>query len=119
MKVANYLDNHSRVTKVRYPGLASHADNELAQRMFSKRGFGAVITFDLASDEKGSSRFVDQLSKTIPHIGSLGDVNTSFLHIKGCFGEDYDPSTIRLSIGIEPAEHIIGNLEQALINLSA
>jgi cystathionine beta-lyase/cystathionine gamma-synthase len=44
----------------------------------------------------------------------MGDVTTSFLHIKACFGEEYEHSTIRLSVGIEPAEQIISDLEQAL-----
>ena len=102
------------IAKVRYPGLASHADNSLAHKMFDQRGFGAMITFDLARGEEGSSRFVDDLSPDIPHIGSMGDVTTSFLHIKACFGEGYEPSTIRLSVGIEPAEQIISSLEHAL-----
>ena len=118
MKVADYLENHPAVAKVRYPGLPSHSDHALAQEMFSQRGFGAMITFDLARDAEGSGRFVDDLSSEIPHIGSLGDVDTSFLHVKAHFGEDYDPFTIRLSIGIEPAEHIISRLEQALSDVS-
>jgi cystathionine beta-lyase/cystathionine gamma-synthase len=114
MKIAEYLQNHPAITKVRYPGLTSHPDHDLAQKMFDQRGFGAMITFDLARSEKGSSRFVDDLSRYIPHIGSLGDVDTSFLHVKACFGEAYDASTIRLSVGIEPADQIISGLEQAL-----
>jgi cystathionine beta-lyase/cystathionine gamma-synthase len=114
MKIADYLENHPAVAKVRYPGLSSHLDHALAQEMFSQRGFGAMITFDLARDAEGSGRFVEDLSRHIPHIGSLGDVGTSFLHVKACFGEAYEPSTIRLSVGIEPPEHIIGSLEQAL-----
>ncbi len=102
------------IAKVRYPELASHADNSLARKMFDQPGFGALITFDLARSEEGSRRFVDDLSPDIPHIGSMGDVTTSFLHIKACFGEAYEPSTIRLSVGIEPAEQIISNLEHAL-----
>jgi cystathionine beta-lyase/cystathionine gamma-synthase len=114
MKIAEYLENHPAIAKVRYPGLSSHADYNLAQKMFDQRGFGAMITFDLARSEAGSRRFVDDLSPHIPHIGSMGDVTTSFLHIKACFGEGYEPSTIRLSVGIEPAEQIISSLEQAL-----
>jgi O-acetylhomoserine (thiol)-lyase len=87
--------------------------------MFEQRGFGAMITFDLARNAEDSSRFVDDLSAYIPHIGSLGDVNTSFLHVKACFGEGYDPSTIRLSVGIEPVDQIIGNLARALDNAPA
>ena len=61
--------------------------------MFNQRDFGAMITFDLARNEEDSRRFVDDLSPDIPHIGSLGDVTTSFLHVKACFGEGYEPST--------------------------
>jgi cystathionine beta-lyase/cystathionine gamma-synthase len=119
MTIAEYLENHPAITKVRYPGLTSHPDHGLAQQMFDQRGFGAMITFDLARGEEGSSRFVDDLSRHIPHIGSLGDVDTSFLHVKACFGEGYDPSTIRLSVGIETADHIMSSLEQALREESA
>ena len=82
--------------------------------MFGGRGYGALITFDLARDDIGSSRFVDDLGLTIPHIGSMGDVTTSFLHIKACFGDDYDASTIRLSVGVEPVDEIIDKLDNAL-----
>jgi len=114
LKIAEYLDNHKCVAKVRYPGLSSHADHDLAGCMFDERGYGALITFDLDRDEQGCSRFVDDLSPSIPHIGSMGDVTTSFLHIKACFGDEYEPSTIRLSVGIEPVDQIIQNLDQAL-----
>jgi cystathionine beta-lyase/cystathionine gamma-synthase len=114
MKLAEFLDGHPAVAKVRYAGLPSHADHGLAKEMFNQRGFGALITFDLARDEEGCSRFVDDLSPNIPHIGSMGDVTTSFLHIRACFGEEYEPSTIRLSVGIEPVEQIIDTLEKVL-----
>ena len=112
MRIAEYLDTHPAVARVRYPGLPGHADHDLAQRMFAKRGFGAMISFDLACDADASSQFVDTLLPHIPHIGSLGDVQTSFLHVRACFGEGYDPSTIRLSVGIEPVDEIIGHLER-------
>ena len=114
IELAEYLENHAAVARVSYPGLASHPDHKLAQGMFDKRGCGALITFDLARDAAGCSRFVDELSPDIPHIGSMGDVTTSFLHINACFGKEYEPSTIRLSVGVEPVEQIIGRLEKAL-----
>lgn len=114
MKIAEFLENHPAIATVRYPGLSSHSDYKLARKMFDQRGFGALITVDLARSEEGSRRFVDDLSPDIPHIGSMGDVTTSFLHIKACFGEGYEPSTIRLSVGTEPAEQIISSLEHAL-----
>ncbi len=114
IQIAEFLDSHPAVAKVRYAGLPSHADHDLAIRIFGSRGFGALITFDLAMDEERCSRFVDNLSPDIPHIGSMGDVTTSFLHIRACFGPDYEPSTIRLSVGIEPVDWIIDSLNKAL-----
>ncbi len=114
MKIATFLDDHPGIAMVRYPGLASHADRELAGKMFGNRGFGAMITFDLARDAEGSGKFVDDLSPHIPHIGSLGDVDTSFLHVEACWMDGHDPSTIRLSVGIEPVDEIIAKLARAL-----
>ena len=114
-QLAEFLEGHPAVARVRYAGLPSHADHDLAKHLFEGRGFGALITFDLARDEQGSSEFVDQLYPGIPHIPSMGDVTTSFLHIRACFGEEYEPSTIRLSVGVEPVEQIVGFLEQALL----
>jgi cystathionine beta-lyase/cystathionine gamma-synthase len=114
LTIAEFLANHQGVVSVRYPGLPSHPDHLLAKRLFGGHGFGALVTFDLARNEKGCSRFVDELSSEIPHIGSMGDVTTSFLHIRACFGEEYEPSTIRLSVGIEPVEQLIDSLERAL-----
>ena len=112
--IAQFLDRHPAVAKVRYPGLPSHSCHEVAREMFQQRGFGAMITFDLAGGEEGSRRFVDELSPMIPHLGTLGDVRTSFLHVEACFQEGYEPTTIRLSVGIEPADWIIGSLRPAL-----
>ncbi len=112
--IAEYLEGHPSVSKVRYPGLSSHGDHKLAQQMFGQRGFGGMITFDLACDEEGSRRFVEDLSPHIPHIGSLGDVDTTFLHVQACFGDQYEMSSIRLSVGIEPPEQIMECLARAL-----
>ena len=114
MELAGYLESHPAVARVRYAGLASHTDHALARGLFDARGFGALITFDVARDERGCSRFVDDLGPLVPHIPSMGDVTTSFLHIRACFGEEYEPSTIRLSVGVEPVGQIISCLEKAL-----
>ncbi len=113
-ELAEHLAKHPDVARVRYPGLASDAGHTAARRLFEGRGSGALITFDLARDEDGCSRFVDDLGPHIPHIPSMGEVTTSFLHIKACFGAGYEPSTIRLSVGVEPFDTIVERLEQAL-----
>jgi cystathionine beta-lyase/cystathionine gamma-synthase len=117
MRLAAFLNGHPAVAHVRYPGLPAHGSHDLARHLFGEKGFGAMITFDLACTMEKAVAFVDELSPRIPHIGSLGDVHTSFLHVQACFGKEYDPSTIRLSVGIEPADEIIGHLEQVLSRL--
>ena len=119
MTIARFLHKHPDVAKVRYPGLRSHSDHRLAKTIFGRRGFGAMITFDLARSEEESVRFVEELAPHISHIGSLGDVTTSFLHVQACFGDDYDASTIRLSVGVESAGQIISCLEKALNDVTA
>jgi len=114
MQLAQYLESHPAVAQVRYSGLTTHADHAVAKRLFGGRGFGGLIAFDLARDAQGCSRFVDDLMPSIPHIASMGDVTTTFLHIQACFGEAYQPASIRLSVGVEPAEQIIAWLDKAL-----
>ena len=50
-ELAGYLEDHPGVARVRYAGLSSHADHAVARSLFDERGFGALITFDLARDE--------------------------------------------------------------------
>ncbi len=114
LKIANYLYRHTGVASINYPGLPSNKYHELAQSLFAGGGFGGMITFDLARDDKECSQFVDDLSLHIPHIGSLGEVETTFLHIESCFLEGYNQSSIRLSIGIDSADDIINKSDTAL-----
>lgn len=113
-RVADFLNGHEGVGKLRYPGLSGHPGRDLARRMFADRGFGAMISFEVNRAPDEMARFVDDLRQHIPHIGSLGDVHTSFLHVRACFGDDYPPGLIRLSVGTEPAEDIMSRLGRVL-----
>lgn len=55
LELADWLLGHPKIRQVRYPGLTSHPQHELAKRQM--RGFGGVITFDLATDLAGTVRF--------------------------------------------------------------
>jgi cystathionine beta-lyase/cystathionine gamma-synthase len=120
MAVAKFLDGHSKVTRVIYPGLASHAQHELAKRQ--QRGFGAMISFDLGS--------LEAAKKLLNHVHlcslaeSLGGVETLISH-PGLMTHASIPADIRkqigisdglirLSVGIEDVEDIVADLEQAL-----
>jgi cystathionine gamma-lyase len=119
--VAKYLAEHTRVEKVYYPGLPSHLDYELAKRQMS--GFGGMVSFQL----KGGYEDVDKLVrrfKVITLAESLGGVESLVSHpasmTHGSIPKEIRESrgltdtVLRLSVGIEDAEDILADLQQAL-----
>jgi cystathionine gamma-synthase len=127
--VAEYLEQHSKVARVWYPGLASHPDHEIAQRQMD--AFGGVVSFEIAPTTgenplHTTSRFVDAM--TIPYIApSLGGVES--LIEQPSLMSFYELSTeerlalgikdnlIRFAIGVEDAVDILADLNQALAQI--
>jgi cystathionine beta-lyase/cystathionine gamma-synthase len=121
LRVATWLEAHRKVHRVWYPGLASHPDHAVARR--TMRGFGGVVTFELATDLPGAERFVDACR--IPYLApSLGGVETLVELPATMSYWDLTPeerrelgisdSLVRLSLGIEDADDLVADLEQAL-----
>jgi methionine-gamma-lyase len=120
LKVAEYLENHPKVKRVYYPGLKSHPQHELAKRQM--KGFGGVVCFELDSERK-AVKFIESL-KLIIHGLSLGGVES--LVSMPVYSSHYyltpqeleeiglNNRMVRLSVGIEDAEDIIADLENAL-----
>jgi cystathionine gamma-synthase len=121
LAVARFLERHPRVRRVYYPGLPSHPDYAVAREQMS--GFGGVVSFELDVDGPAARRFVDALR--IPAIGpSFGGVES--LVEQPCIQSYYDldrearlalgitDELVRLSVGIEDAQDLIADLEQAL-----
>src|SRR5437773_1267329 len=119
--VAKFLAEHPRVEKVYFPGLPSHPDHELAKRQMS--GFGGMVSFQY----KGTYTDIVQLVrrfKVFALAESLGGVESLVCHpasmTHGSIPKDIRESRgltdtlLRLSVGIEDIEDIIGDLEQAL-----
>jgi len=77
MEVAKYLENHSMVKKVYYPGLESHPQHELAKEQ--QEGFGSMMGFELDGDFELTKAFVDSLHM-ITRAVSLGGVETLISH---------------------------------------
>ena len=121
LTVARYLESHPKVRQVWYPGLESHPDHAIAERSMS--GFGGVVTFEIDTDLEGAMRFID--STQVPYQApSLGGVESLIeLPVTMSFW-DYDPeqrktwgitdSLVRFACGIEAAEDLIADLDQAL-----
>jgi cystathionine gamma-synthase len=121
LRVARWLEAQPRVRRVWYPGLASHPDYAVATRLMT--GFGGVVTFELDTDFDGAVRFTDACE--IPYIApSLGGVDSliempvlmSYWDYPAEERRSYGitDSLVRYSCGVEDADDLIADLEQAL-----
>ena len=119
-RVADYLSKHKKVQKVFYPGLPDHPQHELAKRQMS--GFGALIAF-----ETGSLANANKMLRKVRVCSlaeSLGGVETLISHpatmTHAAVGEEgrrkigITDGMVRISVGIEDVDDILGDLEQAL-----
>ena len=121
LALATYLETHPKIKSVFYPGLPSHPDHEVAQRVM--KGFGGVVTFEIETDLEGAMRFID--STQIPYQApSLGGVESLIeLPVTMSFWDKSKEERARLGItdtlvryacGIENSADIIADIEQAL-----
>jgi cystathionine gamma-synthase len=119
MRVAQFLEKHPAIERVHYPGLSSHPDYEVAQRHMT--GFGGVVSFEIEGDFEKTGRFIDHVR--LPYIGpTLGGVESIIEQPATLFSLDRDErleagikdSLVRYAVGIEDAEDIIADLDQAL-----
>lgn len=117
--MANYLANHQKVRKVYYPGLTSHPQHDLARRQMN--GFGSMISFELGSYEN-AKKFLDEV-RLCSLAESLGGVETLISHPESMTHGSVPPEMrkrlgitpglVRISVGIEDIEDLIGDLENA------
>ena len=121
-KVVAFLENHPKIDKVFYPGLASHPFHEIAKKQMS--GFGGMVSFTFASGAKADAvSFLEKL-KVFTLAESLGGVeslaNHPALMTHASIPEDkrkeigITDDLVRLSVGIEDADDLIDDLKQAL-----
>ena len=119
-KVAEFLAGHKKVQKVFYPGLPTHLQHELAKRQMS--GFGALISFETGSLENANALLKRVKVCTLGE--SLGGVETLISHpatmTHAAIGAEsraklgITDGLVRISVGIEDADDILGDLSQAL-----
>lgn len=119
-KLADYFDRADILKRVWYPGLKNHSTNDIAQKLFKGKGFGAMITFDIDGTDgiqKRSRRdkFIRQVSDSIKLIPSLGDYKTILMPVEAVWGVKYpEPGMIRLSIGFEEFNELERTISEAL-----
>ncbi|HEX8685832.1 MAG TPA: cystathionine gamma-synthase [Pyrinomonadaceae bacterium] len=119
-KVAAFLEEHPKVQKLYYPGSLSHRQHELAKRQ--QLGFGGMLSFDVGSLE--NARTVLESVRLCTLAESLGGVETLISHPATMTHASVLPETrarlgiteglVRISVGLEEAEDIIADLDQAL-----
>jgi len=120
--IANFLAAHPKVDKVYWPGFASHPNHEVAKRQMS--GFGGMISFTLIGDKMKDAHTVLNKSKLFALAESLGGVESLIGHPATMTHAAIPKadrqaigvvdSLIRLSVGVEDAEDLIEDLENAL-----
>jgi methionine-gamma-lyase len=117
--VAQFLAGDSRVTQVRYPGLADHPQHAVARAELNG-GYGGVISFAIAGSHEGRVRFVNDL-RLITSAVSLGHDATLIAYEQypearaAAFAAAFrNHGLIRLAIGLEAADDLIADLDAAL-----
>ena len=121
MIISEYLNNHPKIKKVRYPGLKNDPNHNIAKSQM--RGFGGIISVDLNTDLKGTLNFLENI-EIFTLAESLGGVESLIEHpaimthasIEKNIREELgiSDSLIRLSVGIEDAKDLVSALDKAL-----
>jgi len=113
LQIARFLEQHSRVERVHYPGLPSHSGYEISQRQM--RAFGGMLSFQVKGGRQQALHVVSRV-KLFTVATSLGDTESLIEHRASSEG----PSTttpenlLRVSVGLEDPEDLINDLSQAL-----
>ena len=125
LEIARFLETHPLVDKVYYPGLKSHANHDIAKQQ--QKGFGGIVSFSLKKDtEAAALEFFThtqyfKLAESLGGIKSLVSHPASMTHktvpVEKRHAAGINDSLIRLSVGLEDAEDLIADLEQALDKL--
>ena len=123
LAVAQYLQGHEAVSWVNYPGLEGDASKAVADRIFTGRGYGGLVSFGVKSGREGGKRFVEAL-QLFSHLANIGDAKSLAIHNATTTHSQLTPAEldaagvpedlVRLSIGIEHVEDLIADLDQAL-----
>jgi cystathionine beta-lyase/cystathionine gamma-synthase len=121
MRIAAWCSKRSEFSKVHYPGLPTHPDHEIAKTLLD--GFGGMMALELKGGGPAAIRFINGL-KIFAHAASLGGCDSLIIEPRYSSHEHLSPDErarigipdgfLRVSIGIEDADDLIADIEQAL-----
>jgi O-acetylhomoserine (thiol)-lyase len=123
LKVAEFLEGHDLVEWVNYPGLPGNPEHAKARKYLDAGLFGALVGFGVKGGRESGSRFIEAL-KLFSHLANIGDAKSLAIHpattTHSQLAEDELLTTgvtddfVRLSVGIEDADDLLADLDQAL-----
>jgi len=119
-KLAGFLKSIPVVKEVWFPGLKNHPTHLIADKLFSNKGFGAMITFDfdgtdITEKRNRRDKFIELVSEKIKLIPTLGDPHTILMPVEVVWGAKYpEPGMIRLSVGFEEYDQLEETISKAM-----
>lgn len=126
LQVAAFLEQHEKIEKVFYPGLASSPSHERAKAQFAPGLFGGMLSFNLKGGEAEAAAVIRELP-TIKYVPSLAGTATTLSYAAKTSHRFYSQEELaaagitlgqlRLSVGLEQAEDIISELDEALAKI--
>ena len=122
LAVARFLKQHPKVAWVNYPGLPEHPSHELAKKYY-RNGFGALLNIGLKGGQEDALKFIDAL-EIFSLLANIGDSKSLVIHPASTTHQQLTDEEqlatgvtkdlIRLSVGLETLEDLLGDLDQAL-----
>lgn len=126
LALASWLESHSSVDFVYYPGLASSPYHSLAKK-YLQNGFGGVLQFGIKGGAENGKKFINSL-QLVSHLANVGDAKTLAIHPASTTHEQLSeaeqkqsgvlPNLIRISVGLEHIEDIKDDFKQAFAKLN-
>ena len=123
LALAKWLDDHSKVDNVSYPGLPSDKYHSRASNYMTNRGKGSMLIFSLKGGFDDAVKFINSL-KLSSHLANVGDAKTLVIHPASTTHQQLSPdeqlsagvtpTMVRVSVGIEHIDDILEDFEQAL-----
>ncbi len=127
MSIAKHLEAHDKVEWVSYPGLEGSQYKAAADKTLTG-GYGALVTFGVKGGMEAGKKFIESL-ELFSHLANIGDAKSLAIHNASTTHSQLNeeelaaagvtPDTVRLSVGIEHADDLIADLDQALAKAGA
>ena len=122
LEIAKFLKNHEAVSWVNYPGLEDNENHEMAEK-YLNGNYGGIVGFGIKGGLEEGKKFIESV-ELLSHVANIGDAKSLVIHPASTTHSNMTeeeqleggitPDFIRMSVGIEDAEDLIADIDQAL-----